>query len=101
MVNTYNHLINEDTQCPPVYRGGMALSCDNLRRNVLCVGSKDELASNHPHGPRHIPSVPTNEFVRKLAVQVIVSTSGNYSINESLFLLSIMVATCSILFRVH
>jgi len=46
MVNTYNHLINEDTQRPPVYRGRMALSRNNLRRNVLCVWSKYELASN-------------------------------------------------------
>lgn len=36
-VNTYNHFVYEDTKRPPVYRGSMALGCDNLRCNVLCV----------------------------------------------------------------
>ena len=79
LLGTYDHLINKDTKRPPVHRCRVALRCDDFRCNVLCNQS-DNRPSNRNLGEGARPSVPTNEFVRKLAVHVIVSTNGTCKI---------------------
>ena len=74
LLGTYDHLINKDTKRPPVHRCRVALRCDDFRCNVLCNQSDNRPSNRNLRGPR--PSVPTNEFVRKFAVHVIVSTNG-------------------------
>ena len=35
--NTYNHLINKDSQSPPIDGSRMSLGSDNFRSNVFCT----------------------------------------------------------------
>jgi hypothetical protein len=70
---TYNHFINKDPEGPPVHRRCVSLCCDYFRSDVFCAA----VSSSPPrHVPLYLPSVPTNEFVRKFAVHDMVSTSG-------------------------
>lgn len=80
-VDTHNHLINEDPQRPPVYCCCVSLRCNDFGRDVFYVATLNN-AKNHElrvHAARwtaRLPSVPTKEFVRKLAVHDMVSISG-------------------------
>jgi len=76
-VGTHHHLVNENSQCPPVHGSGMAFRTNHLWRNIFCP--KDHQTSIHcqPRLPP-LPSVPTNELVRKCAVHDIVSTNGTW-----------------------
>lgn len=55
---TYNHFINEDAQCPPIYRSRVSLRSDDLWRNVLCA---HPLALVHrPQGTTCLPCRQTS-----------------------------------------
>ena len=78
---TYDHLVNQDSEGPPIHGGRVPRRLYHLRRYVLCA--MDDVNSGLPYSTRRrgtVPSVPTNEFVRKSAVHDRVSIKGIYTL---------------------
>ena len=74
--HTDDHLIDQDTQCPPIHGRGVPMCVDDLGRDVFYRPGRFQCWVVRKWKVCHKPSVPTNEFVLKSAVQDRVSIKG-------------------------
>ena len=73
---TDDHLVDQDTQSPPIHGRGMPVRIDDLGRDVFYQSGRFQRRVAWKWKECHKPSVPTNEFVLKSAVQDRVSIKG-------------------------
>lgn len=73
---TDDHLVNQDTQRPPIHGRGVPMCIDDLGCDVFCQVGQLNRCVAWKWKVSYKPSVPTNELVLKSAVQDRVSIKG-------------------------